>query len=183
MELRRQISVLRAWIWLLLGSIVLAAGAAYLVSTNLPKVYEGRVTLIVGQSTQATNPDLNQLLASQRLSQTYAELATTGPLLEEVIAKNGLTVSVDEFRERITAEAPRDSILVNLVVEDGDPARAATLANSLAARDDRGFAGHRGAGLAGPAVHRRRPCRDADPDRGNAGGDPTTDRAVVAVIR
>ena len=132
MELRRQISVLRSWIWLLLGSIVLAAGAAYLVSINLPKVYEGRVTLIVGQSTQATNPDLNQLLASQRLSQTYAELATTGPLLQEVITKNGLAVSVDDFRERVSADAPRDSILVNLVVEDGDPARAATLANSLA---------------------------------------------------
>ena len=103
MELRRQISVLRAWIWLLLGSVVLAAGAAYLVSINLPKVYEGRVTLIVGQSTQATNPDLNQLLASQRLSQTYAELATTGPLLQEVIAKNGLGVSVDDFSD---ASAP-----------------------------------------------------------------------------
>ena len=86
MELRRQISVLRSWIWLLLASIVLAAGAAYLVSINLPKVYEGRVTLIVGQSTQATNPDLNQLLASQRLSQTYA----TGewPILVHVVTSN-----------------------------------------------------------------------------------------------
>ena len=130
MELRRQISVLRAWIWLLLGSVALAAGAAYLVSTNLPKVYEGRVTLIVGQSTQATNPDLNQLLASQRLSQTYADLATTSPILQEVIAKNGLAVSVEDFRERVTAAAPRDSILVNLVVEDGDPVRAAAIANS-----------------------------------------------------
>ena len=39
---------------------------------------------------------------------------------------------MDDFRERVSADAPRDSILVNLTVEDGDPARAATLANSLA---------------------------------------------------
>jgi capsular exopolysaccharide synthesis family protein len=132
MELRRQISVLRSWFWLIALSVVLAGAAAYLVSINLPKVYEGRVTLIVGQSTQATNPDLNQLLASQRLSQTYAELATTSPLLERVLATNGLAVSVDDFRKRVTADAPRDSILVHLAVEDSDPTRAATLANSLA---------------------------------------------------
>jgi succinoglycan biosynthesis transport protein ExoP len=132
MELRRQIAVLRSWLWLLIVSALLAAAAAYLVSVNLPKVYEGKVTLIVGQSTQATNPDLNQLLASQRLSQTYAELATTGPLIEKVIQKNGLAVTVDDFKERITADAPRDSILIHLAVEDSDPVRAATLANSLA---------------------------------------------------
>ena len=133
MELRRQISVLRSWFWLLVLSAILAGAAAYLVSINLPKVYEGRVTLIVGQSTQATNPDLNQLLASQRLSQTYAELATTSPLVQKVIDKNSLAVSVDDFKKRISADAPRDSILIHLTVEDGDPARAAALANSLAA--------------------------------------------------
>jgi capsular exopolysaccharide synthesis family protein len=132
MELRRQISVLRSWFWLLILSAILAGAAAYLVSSNLPKVYEGKVTLIVGQSTQATNPDLNQLLASQRLSQTYAELATTSPLIQKVIDKNGLAMRVDDFRERITADAPRDSILIHLAVEDGDSTRAATLANSLA---------------------------------------------------
>jgi non-specific protein-tyrosine kinase len=133
MELRHQIGVLRSWAWLLIASILLAAGAAYLVSSGLPKVYEGKVTLIVGQSTQSSNPDLNQLLASQRLSQTYADLAITGPLLEQVIAKNGLTVSPDEFKKRVVADAPRDSTLVHLTVQDGDPARAAALANSLAA--------------------------------------------------
>jgi polysaccharide biosynthesis transport protein len=133
MEFRQQVGVLRRWSWLLVASVLLAAGAAYLVSSSLPKVYEGKVTLIVGQSTQASNPDLNQLLASQRLSQTYADLATTSPLLQQVIAKNSLGITPDDFRKRIVADAPRESTLVHLTVQDGDPARAATLANSLAA--------------------------------------------------
>jgi len=132
MELRRQIAVLRGSFWLLVASILLAGGAAYLVSSTLPKVYEARVTLIVGQSTQAANPDLNQLLASQRLSQTYADLATTTPLLDQVITKNNLNVTPDVFRKLIVADAPRDSTLVHLTVSDGDPGRAATIANSLA---------------------------------------------------
>ena len=133
MELRHQLGVLRSRAWLIVVSVLLAGAAAFLVSNALPKVYEGKATLVVGQGTQASNPDYNQLLASQRLSQTYAELATTGPLLQKVIDKNGLGITPDEFRKRIVAEAPRDSIFVHLTVQDGDPARAAALANSLAA--------------------------------------------------
>ncbi len=133
MGLRQQIRTVRSKWWLLLASVLLAGGAAFLVSSALPKVYEGEVTLLVGQSAQAANPDYNQLLASQRLSQTYAELATTDPLLELVITKSGLSSTLDSFRRRVTAEAPRDSILVHLTVEDGDPVRAAALANALAA--------------------------------------------------
>jgi non-specific protein-tyrosine kinase len=133
MELRHQIGVIRAWFWLLVASVLLAGGAAYLVSSALPKVYEAKVTLIVGQSIQAANPDYTQLLASQRLSQTYADLATTTPILEQVIAKNNLGVTPDAFRGRIVAAAALDSTLVHLTVSDGDPVRAATLANSLAA--------------------------------------------------
>ncbi len=132
-ELRHQISVLRSWFWILVASVLLAGGAAYLVSSSLPKVYEGKVTLIVGQSLNSANPDINQLLASQRLSKTYADLATTTPILQQVIAKNGLTAAPDDFRKLITADAPSDSTLVHLVVQDGDASRAAALANSLAA--------------------------------------------------
>ena len=133
MELRQQLTVLRSWFWLLVASVLLAGGAAYGVSTVLPKVYEAKVTLIVGQSIQAANPDYTQLLASQRLSQTYADLATTTPLLDKVISKNNLGVTPDEFRKRVVAAAPTNSTLVNLTVSDGDPVRAAALANSLAA--------------------------------------------------
>ena len=129
----KKLAVLRSWSWLLIAGVVLAAGAAYFISSNLPKVYEGKVGLIVGQSIQVANPDLNDLLASQRLSQTYADLATTGPLLQQVIDENHLGITTEEFRKRIVADAPRESTLVQLTVQDGDPVRAATLANSLAA--------------------------------------------------
>jgi non-specific protein-tyrosine kinase len=119
---------------LLVAGAVITGAAAFLVSSSLPKVYEGRVTLLVGQSVQETNPDINQLLASQRLSQTYAELAMADPQLQAVITKVGVAVSANEFAKRVRAEAPRDSILVHLTVEDGDPVRAAALANALAER-------------------------------------------------
>ena len=90
MDLRRQGQVVRSWLWLLVVGVLLAGGTAYLVSSSLPKVYEAQVTLLVGQSSSTSSIDLNDLLASQRLSQTYAELATTGPILAQVIADAGL---------------------------------------------------------------------------------------------
>jgi capsular exopolysaccharide synthesis family protein len=132
MDTRRMITVLRRGLWLVIACVVLASGAAYLLSSALPKVYDAKVTLIVGQSLQSVNPDYNQLLASQRLSQTFAELVTTGPLLTKVIAKEGLDATPDELRQSVRADAPRDSTLLTISVTDPDPVRVASIANTLA---------------------------------------------------
>ena len=134
MDLRRQAQVIRSWLWLLVASLVLAGGAAYLVSSSLPKVYESTVTLLVGQSSTSSTPNYNDLLASQRISQTYADLATTGTILGQVITEQNLGVTVDDFRNRVTANAPADSTLVMVRVQDGNSARAARLANAIGAQ-------------------------------------------------
>ena len=90
MELRRQIATIRAWLPLLVASVLLAAGAAFVVSGQLPKTYEAKATLIVGQALSAANPDYTQLLVSQRLSTTYATVATKRPILDSVIKQLGL---------------------------------------------------------------------------------------------
>lgn len=132
MDLRRQLSIIRHWKWLLVASTLLAGGTAFLVSTVLPKTYEGTTTLNVGQSLSAVNPDYSALLASQRLSQTYADVATTRPILEKVIAKVGLGITADELFKRVSADALRDSTLIRVVATDGDPNRAAAIANAIA---------------------------------------------------
>ena len=132
MDARRTVSVLRRWLWLLVACVLLAGGAAFLVSNSLQKMYEGKVTLIVGQSLQSVSPDYNQLLASQRLSQTYADLVTTSPLLSRVIIQQGLDTTPDELRKLVRAEAPRDSTLLTISVTDPDPVRVAAIANSIA---------------------------------------------------
>ena len=132
MDARRAINILRRWLWLLAACLLLAGGAAFLGSNALTKMYEGKVTLIVGQSLQSVSPDYNQLLASQRLSQTYANLATTRPLLTNVITREGLGVTPDQLRRLVAADAPRDSTLLTITVEDPDPVRAASIANTIA---------------------------------------------------
>ncbi len=131
-DLRRQLAAVRAWWLLLVAGVVLASVVAFVVSSLQPKVYEAQTTLIVGQSLSSVNPDYTQLLASQRLSKTYASVATTRPLVENVIKQLGLTQTADELTQRVRADAPPDNTLLTITAQDGDPARAAAIANALA---------------------------------------------------
>ena len=132
MSIRQRAGNLRTWIPIILASAILAAGSAYFLSGLLPKTYEAKATVIVGQSLSDANPELSQLLASQRLSATYAAIAVTRPLLEAAIEKVGLTVNAEELAKHVKATAPLESTLLVITAEDSDPGRAAAIANELA---------------------------------------------------
>ena len=132
MDLRRLLAIARTWYPLLVASVVLAAGAAFVVSSLLPKTYEAKATLIVGQSLTAVNPDYNQLLVSQQLTATYAAVATMRPNLEAVIEQLGLDMTADELLRRVQVQGASGSTLVTISAQDTEPARAASIANALA---------------------------------------------------
>jgi non-specific protein-tyrosine kinase len=131
MDLRRQIAIVRAWLWLFIISVILAGGAAFLVSGAMSKIYQSQSTLIVGQSLTSANPDYNQLLAAQRLSQTYAAVVTTRPLAQRVIDKLTLRISPDQLLTEVRADAPANSALITITVSDTDPGKAAEIANAF----------------------------------------------------
>ncbi len=132
MDFRRQVSTIKRWIPLLVASVVLAAFAAFVVTSQLPKVYEARATLIVGSALSAANPDYTQLLVSQRLSTTYATVATKRPILENVIEELDLGTTTGDLASRVRADAPPDSTLLTITAQDRDPVRAASIANAVA---------------------------------------------------
>ena len=123
---------MRAWLWLIVASLLLAASAAFLVSGAMPKIYEARNTLIVGQSLTAANPNSDQLLAAQRLSQTYTTVVTTRPLAQRVIVRLALPLTADDLLKEVRADAPNNSALIYITVSDTDPGKAAEIANAFA---------------------------------------------------
>ena len=125
-------AIVRRWLPLLVASALLAGGAAFLVSNLQAKVYEAKATLIVGQSLSALELDYNQLLVSQRLSATYAALATKRPQVDAVISRLRLDSTADELQKHVRADAPLDSTLLTISAQDEDADRAAAIANALA---------------------------------------------------
>lgn len=132
MDFRRQLGIVRKWFPLLVAGVVLSALAAFGLSSIQQRIYEAKATLIVGQALQSLNPDVNQLNVSQRLSTTYAALATKRPALEAVIAQLNLGETPDQLAKRVSADAATDSTLLTITADDPDPARAAAIANGLA---------------------------------------------------
>jgi capsular exopolysaccharide synthesis family protein len=132
LDLRRQLGVIRAWWPLIIASAILAGAVAFAVTNAQAKVYEARTTLIVGQSLSGVNPDYSQLLVSQRLSTTYATVATTQPILDDAIERLKLTETSTTLAQRVEAAAAPGSALLTITARDGDPGRAAAIANALA---------------------------------------------------
>ena len=132
MDLRRLMVMARTWLPLMVVAAVMAGAAAFVVSNLQQKVYEAKATLIVGQALSAANPDYTQLLVAQNLSATYATIAKTRPVLESVIKALDLDETPSELATRLEVNAPRDSALLTIAVQDTVPARAAAIANALA---------------------------------------------------
>ncbi len=132
MNLRRHIAIWRSAAPLMLGVVSIAVVGSILVSLVLPRSYESRATLYVGQALNEPQLDYGGLLASQILAQTYARLATTRPVLQAVIAREGLTLTPEELREGVSAEIPLEGTLITVVARSGDPATAAGIANAVA---------------------------------------------------
>ena len=132
MEIRHYFRILRRWWWLLLAATLLAAGGSYLASRSQPRIYSSRARVMVGTSIQSRNPDWVAINTAEQLAQTYAELATTRPVLQGVIDNCGLQTTPDVLRGMISVKPTQGTQILDITVVDTDPNRAAAIANAVA---------------------------------------------------
>lgn len=132
MEIHAQLKILRRWLPVTIVAIVAAATIGFALSSIQARQYESKATLIVGASLSGVNPDYNQLLVSQRLSTTYASIATTHDVMAEVIKQLALGDSPEELATRISVTTSQDTALLEVTARDSAPDRAAAIANAVA---------------------------------------------------
>jgi tyrosine-protein kinase len=131
-DLRHQLAFLRSALPLMVIGALVGAAAAFGLSSALPRSYESQVTVLVGQASNPTTAaDYTQLLISQRLSQTFAQLAALPKTAADVIEELGLSTTPEELLKHVQAGAPLDSTLLTITVEDGTPDGAARIADSF----------------------------------------------------
>ena len=100
-SLRQHFAVFRSFAWLIVLSVATAVTASIALTAIVPRLYEARATLSVGQSLGSEAIDYDDLLASQALGRTYARLATTQPLLSAVIERTGFEVSTSDLAKKV----------------------------------------------------------------------------------
>jgi len=132
MELKRYLGVLRRWIWLIIIGAIIAGGAAYFISSNMTPIYSARSRYLIDEAPGSSNSnEYSKLLTEQKLAQTYVEIATARPVLEETVIQLRLPLSVNRLRQMVSVSAPIDTQILVIGAEDTDPVRAADIANTV----------------------------------------------------
>jgi len=126
MELREYLRIIQRWLWLLVLGAVLGGAGGYYFSLYQTPVYQASTRAMVMRPPQAGVSDYTYL-SDQQLTQTYLQLVTTQPLLDSASELLGYRIN----RDQITAQQIRDTQVIQLTVEDTDPAHAAEIANVL----------------------------------------------------
>lgn len=141
MDLGDYIATLRKqWIVIVVLALVGATGAYVFAQTMAPQY---RSTTSVFVTTEAGNSTTELVQGStyvQNLVQSYAVLASSPIVLEPVINELGLDMSVQDLAESVSADAPLNTVIVEIsaVSTSAEQAQsiAAAVANSLSSAVD-----------------------------------------------
>lgn len=132
--LREALTVLKRRLWLIILIPLVLTGLAWLISTRvLTPVYSTSTTLwIVQQNANAL--DYTTLMTNRDLAQTYAEVARSRSVIEQALSTQSLGgLSVAWVQARLKVEPISETEMIRLSFSDTDPARAAKLADLIAA--------------------------------------------------
>ncbi len=132
MQIDVYLQVIRRWIWLIVLMTGLAAGASYYIVHKQPVSYTANVQLLVGPTVDNAGSNINLLHASTQLMQTYATLATTRDLMQQVIDKLHLQIGPSALAGQIIATPNTTNNILSIAVHSPRQKDAVAIANAVA---------------------------------------------------
>jgi len=123
-------AAVRRWWWVLLVGTVVAGLVAYALVSTVDEKYTAQARMLVGPIAA----DKDTLEAAGQLARTYAELATSEPLVASVAREIGRDEPVKDIVEDMTTSSNDINRIVSVSVTDTDAGRAARMANGVAQR-------------------------------------------------
>jgi capsular exopolysaccharide synthesis family protein len=122
----------RRWAWLCAVAVVLAAVTSYVISSRLPKTYEGTAKLLVTPSqTGSGQASYNDVLTAERLTRTYSEVLKTRPIVEAGAQQAGLGLPFERAQALLDVRPVANTQLIQISARADDPELAARFANSV----------------------------------------------------
>lgn len=116
------------WAWLIILAVIVAGASAYFISRLVAPVYQAKTTVLVDMAPSNKTIDYSSLQLSSQLTQTYSQMMTKSPVLEEVANRLGL---VEVNPKAILARPVANTQLITIFAESTNPQLAADIANTL----------------------------------------------------
>jgi len=136
-ELRQYWEVLRKrWLLVIILPIIAAITSAVISFFILQPVYQASTTLIVGKKAEvgqaaAQMLDNSVLQANLQLAKTYATIAQSRTVEQNVIKALDLSLTVAELDSLISINPVKTTEILEIQVTNTDPGLAAAIANSM----------------------------------------------------
>ncbi|MTB72659.1 hypothetical protein GGG17_11905 [Arsenicicoccus sp. MKL-02] len=132
MHFRDYVDVLRRQRVVILLCAVLGMAAPLVAALGTAPEYTASTELMFSVTAGNSATDLNQAATYlERSMASYSKLATTPLILDPVRERLGLSSSVADLQERVTATAPTGTILLDIEARAGTAQEAADLANAV----------------------------------------------------
>jgi tyrosine-protein kinase len=135
MELRDYLRILRKRAWLIVAAVVLCSAATLVSSLATTPIYQGTAKLLVVAKTDpsgGTSSAYEGALLSQQLVKSFAQILESRATAEAALRLDPLPLTPSQLQAKVRAEPVIDTLLIDLSVEDTDPARVKRLTNNLA---------------------------------------------------
>ncbi len=132
MELRRYLSLVRKWGWLILLIVGLAAAASFFYSQTIPPTYRAEAVLLVGQEQTSTNPTASDIFVQNNLAQAYALLVNQPSVLEAAAKEINWEGTWQSLYFNVSATAPQNGQTIHVAGTGRTPYQAQAIANEVA---------------------------------------------------
>lgn len=116
--------------------VFMIGGIIYTSKFTIP-MYSSSTTLVLATSEDTENNMNTTITATDitinsKLVSTYSELVKSKNILREVISNLNISIDEDTLRKHINVSSVKNTELIEIVVEDENPATAAKITNEIA---------------------------------------------------
>jgi non-specific protein-tyrosine kinase len=129
------LKLLLKWWWFIAAAVALGAGAGYFIRTHQPNLYYAKASVLFGGDFTTTSPSSASWQTLQDIQdkiQVYEGLVRLPRMLNPVIQKLNLNLTVDQLNERLALNRAENLPLLEITVADNNPVNAANIANAIA---------------------------------------------------
>ncbi|WP_416145283.1 YveK family protein [Planococcus koreensis] len=156
-------------------AITIAGVISFLVLTP---IYETSTQILVNQEQSEASQMINQnIQADLQLINTYSVIIKSPAILDQVSSELGLNMTAEQLNSKITVATAENSQVVNVSVQDENPAQAVEIANTTAAvfeKEIKGLMNVDNVSVLSPAVLKSNPSPVAP--------TPILNMAIAAVV-
>ena len=132
MDFKQLASVLRRRWLTIVALLVVALGASMAFNLAATKQYESTTKIFISADVRTASDAYSASLFTAGRVKSYADLATSSEVMNQVIDELGLDVDAAELASQLTAAVVPDTLRLVLTVIDPDPKVAQTIARTTA---------------------------------------------------